>query len=171
MANHYEADPMLIPELTDSILAHVQAIPPPCPQSRIVPMDGLAPSLPQLPRELIAAIMRHLSPFSDAPKECSFLVSPSYWLQTLLECSLIPWLWDLDTEAILRKEQSKSKGQEWNWELLIRRMAQNDIYESKKVTWAMENVPLGLRNRKRIWGLIQDIFVEEVSARDLEAGP
>ena len=50
-------------------------------------------------------------------------------------------------------------------------MAQNDVYGLRKVVWAIEDVPLGLSNPRRIWELIQDIISEEASAGDLEADP
>ena len=115
--------------------------------------------------------MKQLFPFSDPPKECNYLVLPSYWLQALSEGSLFAWLWDIETKDLVRKEQSKSKKQEWDWELLVRALAENDIYENEEVIWAMENVPLGLRNRKRIWRLVQDIFSEQVSTKDLGPDP
>ena len=68
---------------------------------------------------------------------------------------ILPWLWDLDLRAVMRKEAELRGGDEWNWELLVRQLAQGDIYEPRKV---LEDLPLGLRNRRRIWRLVGDIM-------------
>ena len=159
----YETDPVLIPDLTEGVLAHLQYLPPSMPSMlKAFPSGGLAHCLPQLPPELITSIMQQLRPLSNPPKECTFLVSPTYWLQVLLEDSLLPWLWDLDAEAIMGKQDSRSPGQQWDWELLLRQLGQTDDYKQERVTWAMSEMPLGLRNKRRIWGLVSDILNEDI---------
>ena len=70
-----------------------------------------------------------------------------------MEGSVLPWLSNLDAEAVREKEESSSTV--WNWELLVRQLAQSTIHEPGKV---LENLPMGLRNRRRIWRLVEDIL-------------
>ncbi|KAL2045158.1 hypothetical protein N7G274_002239 [Stereocaulon virgatum] len=126
------------------------------------PAGGLAHYLSQLPPELITSILRQLHPFLNPPKQCTYLISPTYWLQALLDKSLLPWLWDLDVEAITRKQDSAISGQQWDWELLLRQLAQNDDYEQEPVSWAMDEIPLSLRNRRRIWDSVSTILDEDI---------
>ena len=45
----------------------------------------------------------------------------------------------------------------WDYERLVRQLAQTEIHEWDGV---ISGIPVGLRNRRRIWRLIEDIFVE-----------
>ena len=77
----------------------------------------------------------------------------------LLSQGRLPWLWDLDPDAIARKETLKPPNQEWDWELLVRQLAQVNILEPRAI---LKHLPMGLRNRRRIWRIIEDILSEEV---------
>ena len=57
--------------------------------------------------------------------------------------SLIPWLWDLDREACRRKDAEATKGniRPWDWELLVRTLAQEKVFE---VEASLADAPLGL---------------------------
>lgn len=81
---------------------------------------------------------------------------------------MFPWLWDLDSEIINeysyrnRADQTEKKEKSspsfsaenfWDWELLVRQLAQANAFEPGK---PMERAPLGLRNRRRIWRLLED---------------
>ena len=90
--------------------------------------------------------------------ECTAQSSSSAWREALMRCYL-PWLWDLEPIAIAHKEASKPAEQEWNWELLVRQLAQVDLHQPRAV---LENLPMGLRNRKRIWRLAEDMLSEKV---------
>jgi hypothetical protein len=50
-------------------------------------------------------------------------------------------------------------------------MARIDVYELKKVVWAMGDGAFGAEKLRRIWVLIQDVFGEETLAGDQEADP
>ena len=58
----------------------------------------------------------------------------------------------------MRKEAELRGGDEWNWELLVRQLAQGNLYEPGKV---LKDLPLGLRNRRRIWRLVGDIMATD----------
>ena len=142
--------------MTESILSHLTPIPKEMQHSPLISSSEAPPlSLPPLPPEMIYQIMEHLHPFSNPPLSCNFLISPSYWRQALINGVILPWLWDLDLRVVMRKEAELQGGDEWNWELLVRQLAQGDLYEPRKV---LEDLPLGLRNRRRIWRLVGDIL-------------
>lgn len=133
---------------------------PPCQETST--SNGIATSLSSLPSEIITMIMEQLHPFSDPPERCTYLVSPSFWFQALKEHIVLPWLWDLDTAALDEKENNKPVGQMWDWELLVRQLAQRDLYhiDREETVWAVEGFPEGLRNRNRIWHLVVDMLDE-----------
>ena len=58
----------------------------------------------------------------------------------------------------MRKEAELRGGDEWNWELLVRQLAQITLYEPGQV---LKDLPLGLRNRRRIWRLVGDIMATD----------
>lgn len=125
--------------MTKSILSHLQTLPAVEVRSSSIPSE-----LPQL---------RHLS------LECTFHSTPSAWREGFAH-GYLPWLWDLELDAIAHKEASKPPEQEWNWELLVRQLAQFDLREPRAI---LQNLPMGLTNRRRIWGLVEDILSAEVA--------
>lgn len=98
-----------------------------------------------------------LPPAANLGVECTFDKHPSMWRQVLLR-GYLPWLWDLETAAIAHKEAPKPQGQEWDWELLVRQLAQVKLHEPKAI---FEDLPMGLRNRRRIWRIVEDMLAEE----------
>ena len=62
-------------------------------------------------------------------------------------------LFDLGRSALLSKETEKPQGHEWDWEHFVRRLAQDDLFQSQT---SVEGVPLGLQSRRRIWKLLED---------------
>lgn len=160
-SQHFEADPVLIPSMTELVLSRLQLLPKGLQHLSINSSSQEAPpSLPSLPPEIIHSIIEQLNPFSDPPLACHFLILPSHWRQALLDGTLLPWLSDLDPRIVMRKQAELQEGDEWNWELLVRQLAQGNLYEPRKV---LEDLPLGLRNRRRIWRLVGDIMATEVA--------
>ena len=94
-----------------------------------------------------------------ASLECTRKLSPSVWLQVLLESKIIPWLWDLDPEVLRLKQESKPDDTGWDWELLVRQLVQPDFHVPEAVE---TGIPDGVRNRQRLWRLLGDLLVEEV---------
>lgn len=147
--------------MTELILSHLQLLPKGLQHFSITSSSQKAPpSLPPLPPEIIHCIIEQLKPFSDPPLACQFVIFPSHWRQALLDGTLLPWLSDLDQRIVMRKEAELQEGDEWNWKLLVRQLAQDNLYEPRKV---LEDLPLGLRNRRRIWRLVSDIMATEVA--------
>ena len=103
------------------------------------------------------AILCELHPLKIGSWACTQMMPPAYWREALISGKLIPWLWDLDKEACRRKDQEaiNSGAQPWDWQLLVRTLAQKKVFE---VEPSMVDAPLGLRNRRRICGTIVEIF-------------
>lgn len=108
---------------------------------------------------------------------------------TLAGKGLLPWLWDIDPDKIHSKANEPCPGGEefeWDWELLVRQLSRSvdggirhdvpehvDIYDCsrKEFTYEddlwtftgyendMKHVPRGLQNRRRIWQLLEEMFV------------
>lgn len=125
--------------MTMSILSQLQTLP-------AAELNSSSSELSQLPG------------IKDLSLECTTHSSSRAWREALAR-GYLSWLWDLEPDAVVHKEASKPLEQEWNWELLVRQLAQVDLHEPRAV---LENLPIGLRNRRRIWRLVEDILSEEV---------
>lgn len=115
---------------------------------------------PKLPPEIIHNIIKQMGTLSDPPLECNYLMNPSSWRLALADGVILPWLPELDPRTFSNKEAALSAGQGWNWELLVRQLAQTNIYKPKMI---LKDLPLGLRNRRRIWRLVEDILATKIS--------
>ncbi|CAG9982212.1 unnamed protein product [Clonostachys byssicola] len=67
----------------------------------------------------------------------------------------LPWLWDLDEDVVRKKQRTG----DWNWELLVDKLSGTDIYRPEDETLRL---PLGLRNRRRIWKCIEDARLGDI---------
>ena len=89
--------------------------------------------------------------------------SPNFWrfrLTNQLGRSH-PWLWDIDVAMCKAKdlEPLRTGTTKWDWERLVRALAQKDVFEPGGSM--ADGVPLGLRNRRRIWRMIEDIGIPD----------
>lgn len=105
----------------------------------------------------VPSAQAQLPPIHELGLECEFKVVPSAWREALTQ-GYLPWLWDLDKEAITFKEAAKPEDHQWNWELLVRHLAQVEIHKPRAV---LDDLPMGFRNRRRIWRLVDDIIAEK----------
>ncbi|CAH0027678.1 unnamed protein product [Clonostachys rhizophaga] len=78
-----------------------------------------------------------------------------WWFNKLITRKELAWLWDLN-EDIVRKKQRTG---DWNWERLVKTLSGTDIYRPEDETLCL---PLGLRNRRRIWKCIQDARLGDI---------
>ena len=161
----YEADPSSFSTRDTGLLKYLTTLPPLIsPNEGTLPNDALAASLLRMPPEIINCIMKHLHPFTDPPNQCTYLVSPDYWLDAMKRHDVLPWLWDLVTAALDEKENQKPAGKMWDWESFVRRLAQGDVYGpgpgTEAPVWGQEGLHPRLRNRRRIWKLALDMLDE-----------
>ncbi|PVH73822.1 hypothetical protein DL98DRAFT_659203 [Cadophora sp. DSE1049] len=112
--------------------------------------------------------------FQNAPLKCTYLHPPSWWLAALLTPTTFPFLPTLDKHRILawEKQIHRDITRHWNWELLCRQLSQTNIRFTPNNTTPDPTLslglPLALRNRRRIWQLLEDARVGDV-ARKWEA--
>ena len=82
----------------------------------------------------------------------------SWHLSALLNTHLLPWLFDLDVTQILQKDTLGS----WDWYGLVKRLMVPSIHEPGDISLSL---PLGLKNRRRIWRLLEEARVNDVAGR------
>ncbi|KXH45153.1 hypothetical protein CSIM01_01282 [Colletotrichum simmondsii] len=147
----------------------------------------LANNLSKLPTEILDDIFAAMG--RDIPPESSHLLPQRLWKDQLKAGSrgLLPWLWDIDPACVDAKDSEPCPGGEsfeWDWELLVRQLSRSVDYgvlpgvpdtvratpgvagPQGEPTMAgtgyhtdLAHVPAGLHNRRRIWQLLEEIFV------------
>lgn len=88
---------------------------------------------------------------------------PSHWREALLAGNILPWLPELDRNEIGLKDQKCPQDGEWDWELLVRQLAQIRIRTARG---DLQGLARGLRNQRRIWQLVENILGTKVSRWD-----
>lgn len=141
-----EIDPLApIPGLTDYVLSHLEPL-------RIAPgTTYLADRIEALPQELQDSISQYDTlPMADnCTLEPTRYKDPESWMLGLASGKALPWLEHLDQGKCAAKHREKPDGgREWDWELLVRRLAQTNIFERGQ---PMHSAPQGLRNLRRVW--------------------
>lgn len=168
MKKQYEVAPFPIPNLLRQILAYLKPLPA---SVTSITAPSLQSELDSLPVEIQLEIHQNMHPFTDPPIQCTRKLAPSTWKELLFHQQLLPWLWDLgqpetadypfhasvhgsltDENADTSVQQSDNENL-WDWELLVRQLAQLDSFEPGGV---MESLPYALRNRRRIWRLLEE---------------
>jgi hypothetical protein len=131
----------------------------------------------QLPQELLNMIEAHLpSAFIDPDPTPSRLLPRSWWREVLINKKLRPWLWDLDEEMIRSKACKPPRNwfgapgtrTEWDWESLVRKLTQTDLYKNIGVHTAGAGTVLALKNRRRIFLILDDLARTQPSQPRME---
>jgi hypothetical protein len=141
MIQEYEVEPFPIEGLTREILSHLLPLPKRVTQDHELPLFIL-------PTEMIEKIYDNLHPFVNPPLACTRTLAPEIWRDLLFHGRLLPWLWDLDPTMPLLHEGNDL----WDWEQLVRQLAQVEVFEPGN---PMSKAPLNLRNRRRIWRILE----------------
>ncbi|KAF5861574.1 hypothetical protein ETB97_012824 [Aspergillus alliaceus] len=161
-AYEYEMAPSPIPELTQEILSYLQPLPP-SSQGQ----SGLSRKLEALPTELQDMIYKSLHPFINPEQTCTRSLPPRLWRDLLFNRQILPWLWDLDISALqscpvasdsVDVPTFEAEGV-WDWERLVRTLAQVRVFEPGQ---PLEHAPLRLRNRRRVWRLLEEAEDEDI---------
>ena len=146
----------MVPNLTTFLLSKLRRMPE---SFGVVSSSNqaLTARLSQLPGEIMNLIIANIGPVDRSSRACTRLLVPAQWREGLASGSFIPWLWDLDREACRRKDTEATRGstEPWDWELLVRTLAQEKVFE---VEASLADAPLGLQNRRRIWSTVEEIF-------------
>ncbi|KAL8723153.1 MAG: hypothetical protein Q9225_000494 [Loekoesia sp. 1 TL-2023] len=102
------------------------------------------------------ALLSHLSTIStpNPPASPSTQAQcPKPYPHILFQHPLLPWIWDFNDETVTAEQQN------YRWDLLIRHISSLEIIEPGKV---IEGLPLGFRNQRRIWALVEDLLDAEI---------
>lgn len=164
--------------MTDFILSHLKHLTKNSKDELSLAHQSLAKNLQKLPPELLEQIIRALGPLESPPLQCTRLITSEQWTQALLENNLMPYLWDLDAQKVREKLATKTE-YGWDMELLIRQISQIGFAEyhggsiklgpgQYKRRFPGSNIPQGLRNRYRIWKLVEDMKIGDVTTPSLE---
>lgn len=114
---------------------------------------------------LTQSILDNLQPLSfectraTGQTSAAFGQSQVQWCDRLTSKEHFPWLWDLDKSQI----QEKSRSGNWDWELLVGKLSQVRIHQLDDTSM---NLPLGLRNRRRIWRSIEEARFGDVGRQE-----
>jgi len=82
--------------------------------------------------------------------------SQDLWCDALAQTDRLPWLWDLNVEMI----RSRQRTGQWDWKELVTKLRQSDIHRPVDVSLQL---PLSLRNRRRIWRILEVARVNDVA--------
>lgn len=130
---------------------------------------------------------------SDLPRVSSRVLPQKIWKNTLKagRRGLLPWLWDIDPTLIDAKDAEICPGGfdfEWDWELLVRQLSRGvdyglrldrpkrgELLVHQMATTGYHSdlsyVPPGLHNRRRIWQLVEEMFVGDALPYPGRASP
>jgi len=186
----FATDPVRIHGLTENILSNLK-------QCEELPgVADITSRLSSLPTEIFDSIMAAVGPMRDLPREPTRALPQKWWRDQLKagKDGPLPWLWDIDTAVIDAKASEPCPGRggyEWDWELLVRQLSRgvdfgvrpnipsaiNAFTDCGRGYWALTgyhnefpDVPAGLHNRRRIWQLLEEMFVGDMLPWALEKG-
>ncbi|KAF6784880.1 hypothetical protein CSOJ01_15684 [Colletotrichum sojae] len=166
--------PLDVENLTDCLLRNLQ----PCKSDISLSDEAarLSGSLGRMPPEIIDNILANMG--RELPRLSSRLLPQRLWKEQLQAGSkgLLPWLWDIDPSLIDVKDAETCPGgseYEWDWELLVRQLSRGVDYGARPglpdhvepdyictgYSTDLAHVPAGLHNRRRVWQLLEEMFV------------
>ncbi|KAI0165350.1 hypothetical protein GGR52DRAFT_558411 [Hypoxylon sp. FL1284] len=164
--------PLHVPHLTLAILDNLRTMPP-GPKDTPETIDFRNKFL-TLPTELRDHICSFLVSRNGLPDTCNGFLPQELWLELLLAGKILPFLPEIDADAIndfCLLWDKDHQGSEPNWELLVRRLSQEDWSGGDDTENSSLKVPSGLRNRRRIWRLVEDMYVGDLMPVQRTADP
>lgn len=153
------ADPIEIPFLTEWILSQLEVLSQGSSAPELSSKKKTAHHLNWMPTEIIDLVISHLDLSTNTPLQCTRILAPMHWRRALAHLGVFPWLWDLDHKAIGDKEAT-CESLTWDWELLVRRLAQPMPLETFACS-PLKYSPPGLRNRRWIWKHVDEMRTDE----------
>ncbi|KAI8627457.1 hypothetical protein F5Y19DRAFT_441359 [Xylariaceae sp. FL1651] len=162
------ADPMHVEDLTLDILNNLKDLPAPGPRSpRMIDFQDMFWLLPQELQDHVQSFLLDES----LPVECTGLLPQHVWRDILFQGKCFPFLWDADYEAVeafCLDSERIGQLENLNWELFVRKLS-NEIWDIDNRHATTLKIPKGLRNRRRIWQLVADMYVCDVVPRQLSS--
>ncbi|KAL1849685.1 hypothetical protein Daus18300_013186 [Diaporthe australafricana] len=168
--NHYlRYDPLDIPALTSTILANLE---PRIGSEHPQETSQLRKRLLKLPNEVKLLIFGYVAAAQDWPLLCTRILGPSFWKTLFNKYNpCFAWLWDLDEKMVHQTDPNLVL----DWELLFRKLSQGpkvaDCFgghgepEYEAFRGVLKHVPPGLEGRRRIWKLLDEMYVGDRSTR------
>ncbi|KAI0106366.1 hypothetical protein F4776DRAFT_646302 [Hypoxylon sp. NC0597] len=156
------AYPVHVPDATATILENLNTLPP--APATIPEATPFSKKFVALPPELQIHVCSFLTSRHGMPSVCNGLLPQWVWREILLGGRCLPFLRDLDINVakdFCSRWDREHSHCEPNWELLVRKLSQEawGIYDAEK---SMLKVPNGLRNRRRIWKLVEEMYVGDL---------
>ncbi|RYP17464.1 hypothetical protein DL765_004510 [Monosporascus sp. GIB2] len=165
------ADPEYCPDLTDAILNNLK----PCAfEHQSSEVSGFQQRFTALPQELQDHVISFLETAEPLPSRCTRLLPQEHWKHMLISGRHLPFLWDVDIAAVerYRAPADDNAGTVPDWELLVRSLSQRLVRHGAREDgvfmgleancYSRREVPNGLCNRRRIWQLVEEMFVGDV---------
>ncbi|RYO85990.1 hypothetical protein DL764_009075 [Monosporascus ibericus] len=165
------SDPIYPLDSTDAILSNLK----PCgPEHQSPEISSFQQRFTTLPRELQDHVVSFLETAEPLPSRCTRLLPHEHWKHMLVSGRHLPFLWDVDIAAVERycSSADDNAGTRPDWELLVRSLSQRLVRRGAQddaVSMGLEenyydrgDVPNGLRNRRRIWQLVEEMYVGDV---------
>ncbi|KAK7941588.1 uncharacterized protein PG986_013975 [Apiospora aurea] len=177
-------DPRATPDLKDMLLASYKPVKP---RPANAEADRFRNLFLGLPSELRHLILMHLSSYDGLHLSWTGLLPQEIWRDMLLGKEFLPFLHDMDEAALSRfaqEQEETGRGQGTDepemgidWESLVRRLSRG-AWAAKEhdgpppgcADWAPRTgyyycdlpASTGLRNRRRIWQLAEEMFVGDL---------
>lgn len=166
---YFMQDPLEIPDLTKTLLTNLE---PRTHSKRTKAVSRFREHIAGLPNELQLLIFRHVTEAQDWPLECTRLLGSRFWKSMFNKNHpCMSWLFDLDHRLIHRADRNLAS----DWELLFRKLQQgprlancfggNPDTDLESYRGVLSNVPPGLESRRRLWKLLEEMYVGDKSTR------
>jgi len=175
------ADPINVPDLTSYILSQVPKLKTRSRNSlelerTRISVSGNSSTVPEIsqfevfPIEILQQIASHLplQPVLSLRLVSKTLASrlpldEPFWFQRLLSGSLVPYVWDLDSQDCYAKQglgtlsgqaRESANDSQWDWKSIAKRLLKPNA--ALMADENMADAPIGLRNRCRIWRMVEE---------------
>ncbi|RYP57168.1 hypothetical protein DL769_009650 [Monosporascus sp. CRB-8-3] len=158
-------DPKYSPDSTNAILNILKPCVPEHPSPEIRDFRHRFTALPQELQDHVVSLLETAEPL---PNRCTRLLPQEHWKHMLVSGRHLPFLWDVDIAAVERycTPADDNAGMAPDWELLVRslsqRLAHGTFEEREANCYTSGDVPNGLLSRRRIWQLVEEMFVGDV---------
>ncbi|KAI0880461.1 uncharacterized protein GGS22DRAFT_174911 [Annulohypoxylon maeteangense] len=156
------AYPLNIPDMTTAVLENLRSLSPAV--AAIPEAVSFQERFLALPPELQDHVCSFLVSRNGMSSTCNVLLPQWTWREVLLRGECLPFLQDVDIAVVrdfcLRWKRDNGS-REPNWELLVRKLSQEawSIWDAESSSL---KVPNGLRNRRRIWQLVEEMYVGDL---------
>ncbi|KAI1841191.1 hypothetical protein JX265_013149 [Neoarthrinium moseri] len=158
-----------IPRISSLIISNLDQVEPESVDTLVAQFRQRFLGLPPELRDRVISLMGSSNGLSTS---CTHLLPQHIWRDILLGGRYLPFLKGLECGDIDKKcQDAAQEGMELNWELLVRRLSRPVVIlcptgvlspHFDVLCYHNMTLPDGLRNRRRIWQLVEEMFVGDV---------